>query len=160
MQTSWAWRRETAATLLHSRLAAAKRRQPGLARLLWLIPSEGRRRGRLGGLRGARKSRARRDQVVVPTFIDRPPVGWHASYVTKADDSGNGDWVALLIDVPVDQLKYCRSRIARDCTSIRVSTDRTQAALRARQAFVRVPGKHRSKDAAWAALEDLLATRH
>ena len=99
-----------------------------------------------------------RDQVVVPTFIDRPPAGWHALDVMKADDSGNWDWVALLIDVPVDQLKYCRSRIARlyvDPSEYRPDTSRI-----AREAFVRVPGKHRSKDAAWAALEDLLATRH
>jgi hypothetical protein len=30
----------------------------------------------------------------------------------------------------------------------------------AREAWVRVPGKHRNKDAAWAALENMIATRH
>jgi hypothetical protein len=30
----------------------------------------------------------------------------------------------------------------------------------AREAFVRIPGKHRNRDAAWDALEEILATRH
>jgi hypothetical protein len=37
---------------------------------------------------------------------------------------------------------------------------RPDASRTAREVYVRVPGKHRSKDAAWAALEDLIATRH
>jgi hypothetical protein len=47
------------------------------------------------------------------------------------------DWVALMIDVHPDDL------------------DRTT-----RSGWVRIPGKHRNKDAAWEALENLLATRH
>jgi len=30
----------------------------------------------------------------------------------------------------------------------------------AREAWVRVPGKHRNKEAAWDALENMIATRH
>jgi hypothetical protein len=47
------------------------------------------------------------------------------------------DWVALMIDVHLDDL------------------DRTT-----RHTWVRIPGKHRNKDAAWDALEDMIATRH
>jgi hypothetical protein len=30
----------------------------------------------------------------------------------------------------------------------------------AQEAWARIPGKHRDKEAAWAALQDLLETRH
>jgi hypothetical protein len=30
----------------------------------------------------------------------------------------------------------------------------------AHEAWVRIPGKHRNRDAAWDALEDMIATRH
>jgi hypothetical protein len=48
------------------------------------------------------------------------------------------NWVALMIDVDPDEF----------------------GSRRARQVFVRIPRKHRNRDAALDALEDLVATRH
>jgi hypothetical protein len=48
------------------------------------------------------------------------------------------DWVALMVDVHPDDL----DRPARQ------------------SCWVRIPGKHRNQNAAWDALEDMIATRH
>jgi hypothetical protein len=37
---------------------------------------------------------------------------------------------------------------------------RPEKAGRAREVWVRIPGKYRNRDSAWDALEDLMATRH
>jgi hypothetical protein len=50
------------------------------------------------------------------------------------------NWVAFMIDVDPDEIE--RGRTAHET------------------AWVRIPGKHRNRDSAWAALEDMLATRH
>ena len=70
-------------------------------------------------------------------YLDRPPAGWFALDVMK-EHSRKWDWVALMIDVHPDELQHCT----------------------AREAWLRVPGKHRNKDAAWDALEDMMTTRH
>jgi hypothetical protein len=66
------------------------------------------------------------------TNLDRPPAGWFALDVMQKETGGR-DWVALMVDTHPDT---------------------------ARQAWVRIPGKHRTKDAAWETLENMIATRH
>ena len=70
-------------------------------------------------------------------FLDRPPTGWFVLDVMRCE-ARKRNWVALMIDVDPDEL----------------------GSRRARQVFVRIPGKHRNRDAAWDALEELVATRH
>jgi len=73
-----------------------------------------------------------------PSFVDTPPRGWFIFEVFRHHRRG-WDWVVLMIDVDPDDRPIGRS---------------------AREVWVRIPGKHRSRDAAWTALEDLMATRH
>jgi len=73
-------------------------------------------------------------------YLDRPPAGWFALSVMRTEKR-NWNWVALMIDVDPDAY-------------------RDGAFLTAREAWVRVPGKHRNWDAAWDAFEDMMATRH
>jgi len=68
-----------------------------------------------------------------------PPLNDWFVLALMRESSRKWDWVALMIDVHPDD--YCRG-------------DRT-----ARQCWFCVPGKHRNKDAAWDALEGLMATR-
>ena len=69
-------------------------------------------------------------------YLDKPPAGWFPLDVMRKE-ARKRDWVALMIDVHPDE-HY----------------------LTAREAWVRVPGKHRNRDAAWGALEDMIVTRH
>jgi hypothetical protein len=71
-------------------------------------------------------------------ILDRPPAGWFVLDVLRWQ-ARERDWVALVIDVHPDELDRGR---------------------RARHALVRIPGKHRNRDAASDALQDLVATRH
>jgi hypothetical protein len=82
----------------------------------------------------------------------------HALDVTKAGDPRKWDWIALMIDVPSDELKHCVCRFA--WLYIHPDDYKPDGSRMAREVFVRIPGKHRNKDTAWAALEDLIATRH
>ena len=75
------------------------------------------------------------------TNLDRPPAGWFALDVMQKETGGR-DWVALMVDVHPNEYRPDGSRTARE-------------------AWVRVSGKHRTKDAAWDALDDMIAaTRH
>jgi hypothetical protein len=74
-------------------------------------------------------------------YLDRPPTGWFVLDVMRCQ-ARKRDWVALMIDIDPD------------------CPDWRDGSRRARNAFVRVPGKHRNKDAAWDAFQDLVATRH
>jgi hypothetical protein len=67
-------------------------------------------------------------------YLDRPPLGWFALDVMRKEKR-RWDWVALMVDVP-------------------------DGSRTAREAWVLVPGKHRNQDAAWDALQDMIATRH
>jgi hypothetical protein len=73
-------------------------------------------------------------------YLDRPPPGWFVLDVMKRQ-SWKWDWCALLIDVDPD-------------------TDKFKHCYNCKTAWLRIPGKHRNRDAAWDALEALLATRH
>lgn len=77
-------------------------------------------------------------------YLDQPPAGWFALDVMKGMDSRKWDWVALMIDVHPDELKEYRRYGSRS----------------AQEAWLRIPGKHRNKKAAWKALRDMLKTRH
>jgi hypothetical protein len=72
-------------------------------------------------------------------YLDWPPSGWFALSVMRTGKR-SWDWVALMIDVDPD--------------------DYRSGAFRAREAWVRVPGKHKSWDAAWDAFGDMMTTRH
>jgi hypothetical protein len=63
-----------------------------------------------------------------------------------------------LVDVHPDELKHCVCKTAW----LYVDRDeyKPEPGRVAREVYVRVPGKHRNWEAAWDALQDLLATRH
>ena len=69
--------------------------------------------------------------------LDRPPPGWFALDVMRK--SRTWDWVALMLDI--DPEEHHLGRPGRGC-------------------WVRIPGKHKSRDAACDALQDMMATRH
>ena len=74
-------------------------------------------------------------------YLDRPPAGWFVLDVMRKEWR-KWDWVALMIDVhPDDFISWKRNTSAPCC-------------------WVRIPGKHKNKDAAWDALQDTMATRH
>jgi hypothetical protein len=70
-------------------------------------------------------------------YLDRPPAGWLVLEIMKVRGR---NWVALMIDVdPEDyRAKYCS---LQSC-------------------WIRIGGKHKSRGAAWDALEGMMATRH
>jgi hypothetical protein len=90
-------------------------------------------------------------------YLDRPPAGWFVLAVMRKARR-KWDWCALMIDVHPDELKHCL------CITAFLYVDpneyRPKGSRTAREAWVRIPGKHRNWDAAWAALEDMIATRH
>jgi hypothetical protein len=73
---------------------------------------------------------------MTPT-LDRPPAGWHVLVVVRRT-SRKWDWSALMIDVHPDEMKHSPCK----------------------EAWVRVPGKHRNYDAACEAVEAMIATKH
>jgi hypothetical protein len=70
-------------------------------------------------------------------WVERPPAGWFVLDVMRRE-ACKWDWVALMVDIDPDDREY---RAAREC-------------------WVGIPGKHRNRDAAWDALENMMATRH
>ena len=92
------------------------------------------------------------------TYLDLPPSGWFVLDVVKKDDGRKWDWVALMVDVDPDDLKNCTCEFP---ALFYVHPEEYRAGPRiAHQAWVRIAGKHRSRDAAYYALQDMLATRH
>ena len=89
--------------------------------------------------------------------MDRPPSGWFSLDVMRRE-ARKWDWCALMVDVPPDDLKSCTVEFP---ALFYVHPKKYRAGHRkARQCWVRIPGKHRTKDAAWEAFENLMATRH
>jgi hypothetical protein len=88
-------------------------------------------------------------------ILDRPPAGWHALDVMKSG-SGKWNWNALMIDVHPDELKHCRCKIA--FLYVHPNEYKPDGSRTAQEAWVRVPGKHRNKEAAWNALHDIIST--
>jgi hypothetical protein len=72
-------------------------------------------------------------------YLDHPPADWFVFEVLPENEGGQ-NWVAFLIDVPPDDFVLHRRPARSGC--------------------FRIPGEHESRDAAWDALEDLMATRH
>jgi hypothetical protein len=91
------------------------------------------------------------------TFLDRPPPGWFVLDVMKVNSRGR-TWAALMIDVHPDDLKNYKCKTA--FLYVHPKDYRPRANRTAREAWVRIPGKHRTRDEAWDALEDVEATRH
>lgn len=73
------------------------------------------------------------------TYLDKPPAGWFVLDVMR-QTRRSWNWVALMVDVDPDeaQARYQQGRKARSC-------------------WVRIPGKHRDRDAAWERLQELIA---
>ena len=90
-------------------------------------------------------------------YLDRPPSGWFALDVMRRD-TRKWDWVALTIDVHPDDLKYCLCKTA--FLYVHPKEYKPDGNRTAHEAWVCVTGKHRNRDAAWDALEDMIATRH
>ncbi len=91
-------------------------------------------------------------------YLDRPPVGWFPLDVLIVDEAHDRDWVAVMVDVHPDELKYCSGL---KFTFLYIHPDEYAPTARvAREAYVRVPGKHQDRESAWDALEEMLATRH
>ena len=90
-------------------------------------------------------------------YLDRPPSGWFCLDVMRRE-ARKWDWCALMIDVHPDELKRCFCKVA--FLYVHPSEYRPDGSHTAREVYVRIPGKHRNRDAAWNALEDMLATRH
>jgi hypothetical protein len=76
---------------------------------------------------------------MMPEFLDRPPPGWFVLDVLRIE-ARKWSWGAYMIDVDPDreQDNYRLGRVVR----------------------VRIPGKHQNRDAAWDALDEMMATRH
>jgi hypothetical protein len=92
------------------------------------------------------------------TYLDQPPPGWFALDVVKAENSRKREWVALIVDVHPDELKRCLCKIA--FLYVHPNEYRPDGSRTVREAWVRIPGKHRNREAAWAALEEMMPTRH
>jgi hypothetical protein len=87
-----------------------------------------------------------------------PSDGWFALTVCRIDARNRKwDWAALLVDVPLDQLKNCVCKIA--FLFVHPDDYRPDGSRTAREVWVRIPGKHRNEDLAWNALQDMMATR-
>ncbi len=72
-------------------------------------------------------------------YLDSPPVGWFVLDIRR--EKRNRDWVALMIDVDPDAfISGAAFPTAPLC-------------------LVRIPGAHKRRDAAWDALQDMMATR-
>ena len=90
-------------------------------------------------------------------YLDRPPTGWFALDVMRKEGR-KWDWAVLMIDVHPDDLKTC---ICDFPTLFYVHPNEYRPGERkAQQRWVHIPGKHRNKDAAWDAVEDMIGTRH
>jgi hypothetical protein len=81
---------------------------------------------------------------MMATILDRVPKGeWFALTVCPRTEGRGSDWVALLVDTPIDQLQ-----------------DRYRTGRVVREVWVRIPGKCRGAARAWDAVEGMMATRH
>jgi hypothetical protein len=89
---------------------------------------------------------------------DSPPSGWFILDVMRREEGRKWDWTALMVDVDPEELRTC---ICDFPALFYVHPDEHHPGdRRARQCFVRIAGKHRSRDDAWDALEEMMATRH
>lgn len=90
------------------------------------------------------------------TILDRPPAGWHALDVMKSGRGRKWDWVLFMVDVHPDELKHCLCRTA--FLYVHPNDYKPTPGRVAQEAWVRVPGKYRNKEAAWEAAHDFIAS--
>jgi hypothetical protein len=86
-------------------------------------------------------------------FLDRPPIGWFPLDVLKIT-ARKWEWAAFMIDVDPDELKHCHCNTA--FLYVHPNEYRPDEGRTAREAWVRIPGKHRNRDAAWNALKNMI----
>jgi hypothetical protein len=92
-------------------------------------------------------------------YLDEVPAGdWSVVTVCRRTESRKWDWGALLVDVPIDELKNCVLKIA--FLWVHPNEYRPDPNRVAWEVWVSIPGKHRNCDLAYAALEDMMAARH
>src|ERR1700749_3000651 len=103
---------------------------------------------------GAAKREHREPHV---EYLDHPSPGW---FILDVMQEGNKrvHWVALMIDVPPDDLKTCQCEFP--ALFFVHPKDHRPGSRKARQAWFRIPGKHRDLESAHAALEEIMVTRH
>jgi len=90
-------------------------------------------------------------------YLDRPTAGWFPLDIMYESDSKR-DWVALMIDVEPDDLESCTCEFP---ALLYVHPKKYRPGPRkVEQRWLRVPGEHRNKAAAWDALMELIETRH
>jgi hypothetical protein len=91
-----------------------------------------------------------------PQFVDHIPPNWFVLDVVQRATKGN--WFALLIDVPPDDLKHC---VVDYPALFHVHPKEYRPGHRtANQCWVIIPGQHKSRNRAWDVIEDLMATQH
>ncbi len=90
-------------------------------------------------------------------YLDCPAPGWFALDVMRESERKR-DWVALMVDVDPDELKTCACEFP--ALFYVHPKEYRPGPRKAQQRWLRIPGKHRNKDAAWDALQNMLATRH
>ena len=92
----------------------------------------------------------------LPAILDQPPAGWHPLAVVRRQ-SRKWDWVVLMVDVDPDDLIKPRSY---KIEFFYVLPSEPGGIRRVSNVWVRVPGKHRNKEAAWDAVQEMVAVRH
>jgi hypothetical protein len=90
-------------------------------------------------------------------YLDHPQPGWFVLDVMRTEGRKR-DWVALMIDVPPDDLKNCACEFP--ALFYVHPKDYRSGDRRARQRWFLIPGKHKTQDAAWDVLDAMMATRH
>jgi hypothetical protein len=91
-----------------------------------------------------------------PIRLEQPPADWFVLDVMRSGARG-GDWTALMVDVDPDDLKNCACEFP--ALFYVDPKDYRPGKCTAHQCWVRIAGKHRSRTAAWNALQDMMATR-
>lgn len=90
-------------------------------------------------------------------YLDRPAAGWFPLAVTKASGAGRKwDWCVLMIDVHPDELKHCHCKVA--WLYVHPDDYNPTPGRVAQEAWVRLPGKYRDKEAAWDAALDFIVS--
>lgn len=86
--------------------------------------------------------------------VSEPPSGWFVLDVMR-QQKRKGNWAALMVDVDPNDLEFCACDFP---ARFYVHPNDYQPAegRPARQCFVSIPGKHRSRKDAWKALHDLM----
>jgi hypothetical protein len=79
-------------------------------------------------------------QAAAVEYLDQPPPGWFVLDVMRSK-ARSPIWVALMIDVHPEDFRAGRKPTRPSC-------------------WVRIAGKHRTRDAACGTIDDMMSTRH